>query len=92
MRHSGVARLSALLLILLALSPFTAPFATCELASDHNGVVHCGWKPPTDPDEAPLLPAPLDRSRPLLMAVGRVEAVLAGQPRTPRLIVGVLRV
>jgi hypothetical protein len=91
-RHSGVARLSALLLILLALSPSTAPFATCELASAHDGVVVCGWKAPTDPDEVPSLPAPLDRSHPLLMAVGLVEAVSADQPRTYRLIVGVLRV
>jgi hypothetical protein len=91
-RHSGVARLSALVLILLAVSPFTAPFATCDLASAHDGAVHAGWKAPTDPDDAPSLPAPLDRSRPLLMAVGLVEALSAGQPRICRLIVGVLRV
>jgi hypothetical protein len=91
-RHSGAARLSALLLILLALSPFTAPFATCDLASAHDGLVHSGWQAPTDPDEAPSLPAAPDRSRPVLTAVGLVEAVSAGEPRIYRLLVGVLRV
>jgi hypothetical protein len=91
-RHSGNARLAALVLILLALSPFTAPFATCDLASARDGVVHSGWQAPTDPDEAPSLPAPLDRSRPVLTAISLVETFSVGQPRKCRLNIDVLRI
>jgi hypothetical protein len=41
-RDSGLFRLSSALLLLLALSPFTAPFSTCDLLDVFGGIATAG--------------------------------------------------
>ena len=89
-RHSGVARLFAVLLIALGICPFTAPFLTCEL-TDHGGAIHAGWKAPSDPDETLSLPVASHASLPLFTAADLAERVPAGQLPTHRLLSAVLR-
>jgi hypothetical protein len=89
-KHSGVARLFAVLLIVLGICPFTAPFLTCEL-TDHNGAIHAGGKAPSDPDDALSLPVASLPSPPLLTAADLAECAPAGQRPTHRLLGAVLR-
>jgi len=89
-RGSGVARLFAVLLIVLGSCPFTAPFQTCEL-TDHGGVLHAGWKAPTDPEDALSLPVASHASHLLFAAADLAECMTAGQLPTHRLLGAVLR-
>jgi hypothetical protein len=89
-KHSGVARTFAVLLIVLGICPFTASFLTCEL-TDHDGAIHAGWKVPTDPDEALSLPEAIHAAQPLFTAADLAECVAPGQLPTHRLLSAVLR-
>jgi hypothetical protein len=89
-RHSAVARLFAVLLIVVGICPFTAPFLNCEL-TDHNGTVHGGWTAPSDPDETLSLPVVSQPSHPLFTAADLAECAPAGQLPTDRLLGVVLR-
>jgi hypothetical protein len=89
-RHSGIARLFAVLLIVLGSCPFTAPFQTCEL-TDHGGALHSGWKAPTDPDDVLSLPVASHASHLPFTAAELAECIPVGRLPTHRLPGAVLR-
>jgi hypothetical protein len=91
-RHSTLARFIAVLLIVLGISPFTAPFSTCDLTdAHHNGAGQGAWKAPTDPDDALSLPEAAAGSDPLFAFVPAAERVSVSRIDTHRLIIAVLR-
>jgi len=78
------------LLIVLGICPFTAPFVACDL-TDHGGPIHPGWKAPTDPDDALALPEASHASHVLLIVADLADGVPAGQLPAHRLLNAVLR-
>jgi hypothetical protein len=72
--HSRLRDLLAVSLVVLAASPFTAPFSTCDLA-DHHGLA--------DPHQAEILAAKLAAGEDLAVVGALLEATTASPVFVP---------
>lgn len=70
-----VIRTFAIWLMVLGISPFTAPFATCDLTvpvSDSSSHGDLWVKPATDTDKAPAIGSTTARATPLFLVIAAV--------------------
>ncbi len=92
-----VIRMVAIWLVLLGVSPFTAPFSTCDLSvpvGPSSGTAHSDlWlKPAQDSDKAPVLASLADLDAPLFAILGAPPTAPTAASRPPRTSILILRI
>jgi hypothetical protein len=92
-----VIRAVAIWLLLLGVSPFTAPFSTCDLSvpvgrSSDDGHSELWLKPAHDSDKAPVLASPADLPAPLFATLDAQPTAPAATSRPPRTSILILRI